>query len=82
MHIRRNVVVPLFRSYNITLCFDASFTRDLGIALVGDPDFDIFRASYPYATRRAAEIYGAHSWNRLRWLGIGNKDVDNKVHER
>ena len=50
--------------------FFALITRGLGllegIALSGDPDFDIFRASYPYARRRAAEIYGTHSWKMLK----------------
>jgi predicted unusual protein kinase regulating ubiquinone biosynthesis (AarF/ABC1/UbiB family) len=27
-----------------------------GIALTGDPDFDIFRASAPYATKRAVSM--------------------------
>ena len=30
-----------------------------GIALTGDKDFDIFRASYPYAARHAASVFGA-----------------------
>lgn len=50
--------------------FFALITRGLGllegIALSGDPDFDIFQASYPYARRRAAEIYGTHSWKMLK----------------
>jgi predicted unusual protein kinase regulating ubiquinone biosynthesis (AarF/ABC1/UbiB family) len=29
-----------------------------GIALTGDANFDIFRASYPYATRHAASLFG------------------------
>ena len=50
--------------------FFALITRGLGllegIALSGDPDFDIFQASYPYARRRAMEIFGNHGWNKLR----------------
>jgi aarF domain-containing kinase len=42
--------------------FFALVTRGLGllegIALVGDPDFDIFMASAPYATKRAVSILG------------------------
>jgi predicted unusual protein kinase regulating ubiquinone biosynthesis (AarF/ABC1/UbiB family) len=42
--------------------FFALITRGLGllegIALSGDPDFDIFQASYPYARKRALEIFG------------------------
>lgn len=44
--------------------FFALVTRGLGllegIALVGDPDFDIFRASAPYATKRAVNLLGKH----------------------
>jgi aarF domain-containing kinase len=29
-----------------------------GIALTGDRDFDIFRASYPYAAKHAAQLFG------------------------
>jgi aarF domain-containing kinase len=47
--------------------FFALVTRGLGllegIALSGDPEFDIFQASLPYASRRAAKIMGAHSFN-------------------
>jgi aarF domain-containing kinase len=56
--------------------FFALITRGLGllegIALSGDPDFDIFQASYPYASKRAAEIYGKHSWSWLKksWRGM------------
>jgi len=63
--------------------FFALVTRGLGllegIALVGDPDFDIFRASYPYASRRAAEMYGLHSWDKFKRFGIGNNKADEKV---
>jgi predicted unusual protein kinase regulating ubiquinone biosynthesis (AarF/ABC1/UbiB family) len=49
--------------------FFALVTRGLGllegIALVGDPDFDIFMASAPYATKRAATILGEHSFRRM-----------------
>eukprot|EP00594_Rhizosolenia_setigera_P003653 CAMPEP_0178951312 /NCGR_PEP_ID=MMETSP0789-20121207/7151_1 /TAXON_ID=3005 /ORGANISM="Rhizosolenia setigera, Strain CCMP 1694" /LENGTH=508 /DNA_ID=CAMNT_0020632161 /DNA_START=42 /DNA_END=1568 /DNA_ORIENTATION=+ len=49
--------------------FFALITRGLGllegIALSGDPDFDIFKASLPYASKRAAKIYGARSFDRL-----------------
>lgn len=47
--------------------FFALVTRGLGllegIALVGDPDFDIFKASAPYATKRAVALLGKH-WTR------------------
>lgn len=50
--------------------FFALVTRGLGllegIALVGDPEFDIFRASAPYATRRAVGLMGRHMTSRRR----------------
>lgn len=53
--------------------FFALVTRGLGllegIALTGDPEFDIFQASAPYARRRAVEIMGAHSLRGLRNSG-------------
>lgn len=50
--------------------FFALITKGLGllegIALTGDPDFDIFRASAPFASRRAASILGNHTIQQLR----------------
>lgn len=50
--------------------FFALITRGLGllegIALSGDPDFDIFHASYPYARRRAVELFGYTGLRKLR----------------
>ena len=50
--------------------FFALITRGLGllegIALSGDPNFDIFQASYPYARRRAVEIFGQHGINQMK----------------
>jgi len=50
--------------------FFALVTRGLGllegIALSGDPDFDIFQASAPFARRRAVGLLGRHTWNRGR----------------
>jgi aarF domain-containing kinase len=49
--------------------FFALVTRGLGllegIALVGDPDFDIFMASAPYATKRAVSILGKQGYRRM-----------------
>lgn len=46
--------------------FFALVTRGLGllegIALTGDPEFDIFRASAPYATKRAMQMAMNRSW--------------------
>ncbi len=57
--------------------FFALITRGLGllegIAMVGDPDFDIFKASLPYASRRAAKIYRARGFDRLFKTGSTNK---------
>jgi len=48
--------------------FFALITRGLGllegIALTGDPEFDIFKASVPYATRRAVEMMRRTSFQR------------------
>lgn len=50
--------------------FFALVTRGLGllegIALTGDPEFDIFRASAPYATRRAVGLLSRSSLTRRR----------------
>jgi len=48
--------------------FFALVTKGLGllegIALTGDPNFDIFRASAPYARRRALSIFGSSALRR------------------
>ena len=58
--------------------FFALVTRGLGllegIALSGDPDFDIFRASAPYAHRRAVAILGKHS---IRHLALDGRRIAN-----
>ena len=50
--------------------FFALVTRGLGllegIALTGDPEFDIFRASAPYATKRAMQMAMSRSWTTQR----------------
>lgn len=58
--------------------FFALVTRGLGllegIALVGDPDFDIFMASAPYATKRAVSILGRQGYRRVsRAMTRGNR---------
>lgn len=49
--------------------FFALVTRGLGllegIALSGDPEFDIFRASAPYARKRAVTLLGAEEYYQL-----------------
>ena len=66
-----NELNEVFFKYLFTVPpFFALVTRGLGllegIALSGDPSFDIFKASYPFARRRALEVFGAHSLNQLR----------------
>jgi predicted unusual protein kinase regulating ubiquinone biosynthesis (AarF/ABC1/UbiB family) len=38
-----------------------------GIAVTGDPSFDIFSAAYPYAQKRAIEVFG---WSNLARIGV------------
>lgn len=49
--------------------FFALVTRGLGllegIALTGDPSFDIFQASYPYAKRRAIETFSVKDYGKI-----------------
>jgi len=49
--------------------FFALVTRGLGllegIALSGDPNFDIFKASYPYTSRRAMEMFNISDYGRI-----------------
>lgn len=49
--------------------FFALVTRGLGllegIALTGDPSFDIFQASYPYAKRRAIETFSVKDYSNI-----------------
>jgi len=49
--------------------FFALVTRGLGllegIALKGDPSFDIFKASYPYAKRRAIDMFSVSDYKNI-----------------
>ena len=49
--------------------FFALVTRGLGllegIALKGDPDFDIFQASFPYAKRRAMDMFSVSDYKNI-----------------
>ncbi len=49
--------------------FFALVTRGLGllegIALVGDPSFDIFQASYPFAKRKAMESFTVTDYGKI-----------------
>ncbi len=78
LHVRKRKLMDISNELNEVFFrfpfsvppFFALVTRGLGllegIALTGDPTFDIFRASYPYARRRAVEIFGSHGMNRMR----------------
>jgi len=55
-----------------------------GIAVTGDPDFDLFKAAYPYSLSRAIQIFGysgvvsiaKEMAGRLRDVGIQEKETD------
>ena len=36
-----------------------------GIALTGDPDFDLFQSTYPYASRRAVSLFGLSNLSEI-----------------
>ena len=42
-----------------------------GIALTGDPNFDIFKAAYPHGLRRAKEVFGAEGLARIAAAAAG-----------
>ena len=68
----------VFFSFPFTVpSYFALITRALivleGIALTGDPAFDIFHASYPYARSRAVDVFGFH--NTMKILGAASKSV-------
>ena len=46
-----------------------------GIAVTGDPDFDLFRAAYPYSLKRAVNLFG--------YTGVANlaREVSTKMKE-
>merc|ERR1719336_2667969 len=55
-----------------------------GIALTGDPDFDLFKAAYPYSLSRAIQIFGysgvvsiaKEMAGRLKDMGIQEKETE------
>ena len=63
--------------------FFALITRGLGllegIALSGDPDFDIFQASYPYARRRALEMFGYEGLMRTSLRSMSRRNATTKT---
>ena len=56
-----------------------------GIAVTGDPEFDLFKAAYPYSLSRAIQIFGYSGVvsiakevaDKLRVMGIQEKETDN-----
>jgi len=70
MNISNELNEVFFRYPFSVPSYFALITRGLclleGIALKGDPEFDIFQASYPYVSRKAAQIIG-----RSRFLNLG-----------
>jgi aarF domain-containing kinase len=75
-----NELNEVFFKYPFTVPpYFALITRGLGllegIALTGDPKFDIFKASHPYARRRAVEVFGAHGLDRFRRRYTNNLPV-------
>merc|ERR1712025_905325 len=55
-----------------------------GIAVTGDPEFDLFRSAYPYGLKRAIKLFGysgvasivKQAAVRLKELGIEDKILD------
>ena len=66
--ISRDLNEIFFRFPFVVPAYFALITRALivleGIAVTGDPSFDIFKAAYPYARSRAIELFG--------WKGVGS----------
>ena len=50
-----------------------------GIALTGDPSFDIFKAAYPHGLRRARELFGVEGLARIA-AAAGRARVARPVH--
>lgn len=57
-----------------------------GIAVIGEPTFDIFAASYPYASKHALKLFGGRDMLTLvsaaatsasRRSGLGSKSISN-----
>eukprot|EP01043_Picozoa_sp_COSAG02_P017019 COSAG02_NODE_762_length_17464_cov_12.006219_9_plen_125_part_00 len=47
-----------------------------GIAITGDRDFDIFRASYPYAAKHAAQLFGVKELTSMLQTAAERKGSD------
>jgi hypothetical protein len=50
-----------------------------GIALTGDRDFDIFRASYPHALKHAAATFGVVQLSQMLGTAAATQGTDSLV---
>ena len=41
------------------------FSFQEGIAVTGDPEFDLFASSYPYAFKRAVSVFGMKNLSEI-----------------
>ena len=61
-----------------------------GIAVTGDPDFDLFQAAYPYSLRRAVKLFGVGGvaniarevTGKLREMGMEDSVIDSYQNVR
>lgn len=61
-----------------------------GIAVTGDPDFDLFKAVYPYSLRRAVKLFGVGGvaniarevTGKLREMGMEDSVIDSYQNVR
>ena len=45
-----------------------------GIAVTGDPNFDLFQSAYPYASRRAVSLFGLTNLSEIAKEAAKNYD--------
>ena len=45
-----------------------------GIAVTGDPNFDLFQSAYPYASRRAVSLFGISNLSEIAKEAAKNYD--------
>ena len=64
--------------------FYCQITRALivleGIALSGDPTFDLFSSSYPYAIKRAANLFGVADLSQIATEAVKARYQMQKKH--
>jgi hypothetical protein len=44
-----------------------------GIAVTGNPDFDLFSSAYPYAFRRAVSLFGFSDLSQIAAVAIKHR---------